>query len=69
MTSTVPPALIFVIGAFFIPFIKGKAKSIYLLLLPVIGFINLLNIPVGTHWVVNFLDSDLILGQVLFILQ
>ncbi len=64
MTSTVPPALIFVIGAFFIPFIKGKAKSIYLLLLPVIGFINLLNIPVGTHWVVNFLDSDLIFGQV-----
>ena len=64
MIDTVPPALIFVIGAFFIPFIKGKAKSIYLLLLPVVGFINLLTIPVGTHWVVNFLDFDLVFGQV-----
>ncbi len=40
-----PPALIFIFGAFFIPFIKGKAKSAFLVLLPVVGFINLLFLP------------------------
>jgi multicomponent Na+:H+ antiporter subunit D len=64
MINTMPPAVIFIIGALFIPLFKGKLKSIYLLLLPVIGFINLLNIPEGTHWVVSFLDYNIIFGKV-----
>lgn len=63
MIDTVPPAAIFIIGALLVPFIKGKWKRVYLLLLPVIGFINLVSIPEGTHWVVRFLDYDLVFGK------
>jgi multicomponent Na+:H+ antiporter subunit D len=65
MIDTVPPAAIFIIGALLVPFIKGKWKSVYLLLLPVIGLINLVFfVPEGTHWVVRFLDFDLVFGKV-----
>ncbi|PJB39592.1 MAG: Na(+)/H(+) antiporter subunit D [Deltaproteobacteria bacterium CG_4_9_14_3_um_filter_44_9] len=64
MISTVPPAAIFIFGALLIPLLKGRLKSIYLLLLPVVSFINLLNIPEGTHWVVRFLDYELVFGRI-----
>ena len=56
MINAVPPAAIFIIGAFLIPLFRGKLKSVYLLILPVLGFVNLLNIPQGAHWSFNFLD-------------
>ncbi len=64
MINIVPPATIFILGALFIPLLRGKFKNIYLLLLPIIGFINLINIPEGTHWIVRFLDYELIFGKV-----
>ncbi len=64
MNSVAPPALIFIIGALFIPLFKGKLKSAYLLLLPVVGFIILINTPEGIHWTVRFLDYNLIFGKV-----
>jgi len=64
MINTVPPAAVFIIGALLIPLLKGRLRSIYLLLLPVIGFINLINIPEGTHWTVRFLDYELVFGRV-----
>src|SRR4030065_1677998 len=64
MINTVPPAAIFIIGALLIPLLKGRLKSLYLLMLPVIGFINLLNIPEGSHWIVRFLDYELVFGKV-----
>jgi multicomponent Na+:H+ antiporter subunit D len=64
MIKTVPPAAIFIVGAFLVPFLKGRLKSAYLLLLPVLGFINLINIPEGAHWAVGFLDYELVLGKV-----
>jgi multicomponent Na+:H+ antiporter subunit D len=63
MISAVPPAVIFILGALLIPLFRGKLKSIYLLLLPIIGFINLLNIPEGTHFVIRFLDYELVFGR------
>jgi len=64
MSNTSSPALIFIIGALFIPFFKGRMKSGYLLALPLIGFVNLMNIPEGLHWTVDFLEYNLILGKV-----
>ena len=64
MINTVPPAAIFIFGALLVPLLKGRLKSIYLLLLPIAGFINLINIPEGTHWVVRFLDYELVFGKV-----
>jgi multicomponent Na+:H+ antiporter subunit D len=56
MINAVPPAAIFIIGAFLIPLFRGRLKSAFLLALPVIGFINLLSIPHGMHWNFHFLD-------------
>ncbi len=64
MIDTVPPVAIFIVGALLVPFIKGRWKSAFLLLIPVVGFINLIHIPEGTHWVVRFLDYDLVFGRV-----
>jgi multicomponent Na+:H+ antiporter subunit D len=61
MINTFPPALIFIIGALLVPLFKGKLKSIYLLALPVIGFMNLISIPEGISWTVSFLDYKLVL--------
>jgi multicomponent Na+:H+ antiporter subunit D len=64
MINTVPPAAIFIIGAFLVPLLRGKIKSAYLLLLPVLGFINLINIPEGIHWTFGFMDYTLVFGKV-----
>ena len=64
MNNYFPPALIFIIGALFIPVLKGKVKSAFMLLLPVLSFIILVNIPEGKYWVFNLLDYELILGRV-----
>src|SRR3989338_611932 len=64
MISGLPPPAILIIGTFLIPFLKGRSKSAYLLLLPVIAFINVLIIPEGVHWNISFLDYNLILGRV-----
>jgi multicomponent Na+:H+ antiporter subunit D len=64
MTETFPPALIFILGALFVPILKGKWKSLWLLLIPVIGFMNLILVPEGDHWVVRFVGFDLIFGRV-----
>jgi len=64
MISTLPPAAILILGAFPIPFLKGRLKSIYLLLLPAIAFLSVISAPEGIHWTVGFLDYDLIFGRV-----
>lgn len=61
MTNSILPALIFMIGGFMIPFFRGKAKSIYMMLIPVVGFINLINIPMGNHYLMSFSDFKLVL--------
>ncbi len=60
----IPPAAIFIMGALLIPFLRGGLKSAYMLMLPVIAFICLLNMHEGTYWVVKFLGYDLIFGRV-----
>ncbi len=45
MTISQMPALIFMLGGLLIPLFRGKAKSIYMMLIPVVGFLNLLNLP------------------------
>ena len=64
MINVIPPALIFIVGIFLVPLLRGKAKSVYLLLLPVISFINLIYIPYGTHGVINFLDYQIIFCKI-----
>ena len=63
MIDTVPPAFIFIVAGLLSPLIKGRWKSAFLLSVPVVGFINLISIPEGTHWVIRFLEWDLVLGR------
>jgi len=64
MIKPIPPQAIFIIGALLIPFLKGKIKSLYMLLLPVFAFISLVNMPKGKYWVYKFMNYDLIFGRV-----
>lgn len=64
MINALPPATILILGALPLIFLKGKAKGIWLLLLPVLSFINLLAIPVGSHWTFDFLGFEVVLGKV-----
>lgn len=64
VSSNIPPAAIFILGALLVPLLKGKAKSAYMLLLPVIAGALLLDIPLGNHCTVSFFNNDLILYRV-----
>ena len=64
MINSFPPAVIFIIGALFIPVFKGKIKSAFMLLLPVLAFFTLINTPEGNHWVFSLLDYNLIFGRI-----
>ena len=64
MIKPLPPAAIFIIGALLIPLLKGKSRSAYMLMLPVLGFIDLIIMPEGKYWIVRFLEYDLIFGRV-----
>jgi len=64
MISSLPPFLIFFIGAFLFAVTKGKVRSALLIIVPLVGLFNLLNIPIGTHWTVKFLDFELVFGEV-----
>ena len=64
MTNMPPPALILVLGAALIPFLRGNAQRVYMLALPTIVFITLIHLPLGTFWTIEFGGYDLILGRV-----
>ncbi len=65
MTSNmIPPAFIFILGSFLIPFLKDKTKSIYMLLIPLVAFYIIMNIPLGTIWTFEFWGYELIMGRI-----
>ena len=64
MNDAVPPVLIFAIGAVLLPFVPGRLKSAWLLLVPVAGFVNLMMLKEGVHFRIDFLGFQLVLGRV-----
>ncbi|MFH1976808.1 MAG: Na(+)/H(+) antiporter subunit D [Pseudomonadota bacterium] len=64
MIESLPVAVIFIAGSFLIPFFRGKIKSLYMLALPILAFINLVFLPHGQSWQMGFLDYTLILSRV-----
>jgi len=64
MIEPIPPAFLFLLGAWLIPLLKGKIKQGYLLLIPVLAFIDLLLLKPGSHWVYSFLSYSIVLAQV-----
>jgi multicomponent Na+:H+ antiporter subunit D len=49
MTVEFPTALILILGAAGVPLVKGRARSAYLLLLPILAFAHVLAIPEGEY--------------------
>jgi multicomponent Na+:H+ antiporter subunit D len=64
ITSLLPPAFILILGALLIPFIRGRAKSVYMLALPMVVFIMLVKLPMGNSWIIEFWGYELIMGRV-----
>ena len=64
MTSALPPGLIFLAGSVFVPLLKGRFKSVYLLIIPVVAGLDLLFLPEGSSWSIMFLDYPLIFCRV-----
>lgn len=64
ITDFLPPAFILVLGAAVIPFIRGNLQRVYMLALPVVVFIVLVNLPHGNFWKIELWGFDLILGRV-----
>jgi len=58
------PAMIFIIGAFLIPILKGRLRKIFLVLSPILAFITLLCMPHGTYLAYKFLGYELVFGRV-----
>ena len=47
MINALPPALILILGGLLVPLFKGRARQVWLLVLPIISFINLLQLADG----------------------
>ena len=65
MTNAFHPASLFIAGAILLPFLRARAARAFLVVaLPVLGFLNLLTLQTGSHWVFPFLEYEIIFGQV-----
>ena len=70
MINWVHPAFIFIIGALVLPFLKSESRKlhiaheIYVLVVPFIGFANLLLMKEGTNWSFDFFEHQIVMVRV-----
>ena len=64
MSAEFPTALILILGALAVPFLRGRVRAAWMLALPVIAFAHLLSMPVGEHAHAGFLGQTLVLMRV-----
>jgi multicomponent Na+:H+ antiporter subunit D len=64
MINALPPAIILILGALPLIFLKGKAKGTWMLLLPLLSFANLLALSSGNHFGFDFLGYEIVLARV-----
>jgi multicomponent Na+:H+ antiporter subunit D len=62
--NLLPPALIFIAAAGLIPFLRGRAKAGYMLLIPAVSLLILIHIPMGRIWTCEFWGYTLIMGRI-----
>src|SRR3972149_850869 len=58
------PSILFIFGAFLIPFLKGKTQKAYLLIIPAVAFLVTISMSQGTYGVYEFLGHEIIFGKV-----
>ena len=59
MIGNLPPFAILLLGAFLVPLFRGRARGLFLLMLPVLSFVHLLGLPEGSSWQITLLTYDL----------
>lgn len=57
--SSLPPAIVFILGAILLPLLPRRFRSAGYLLFPLIAFIVLMRLDAGTNLTVSFLDQEL----------
>src|SRR6266566_6710199 len=60
----VHPGLLLILGAWLLPFLKGRVKRAAMLILPAAALIDCLLMKAGTYGVASFLGQDLVFGRV-----
>ena len=60
----VHPSAFYLIGGLLIPLLKGRVRQIYMLLIALLAFFAVVNMPHGTFGVYEFLDWKLTFGNV-----
>jgi multicomponent Na+:H+ antiporter subunit D len=58
------PSILFIVGAFFIPFLHGKVRQAYLMLIPLLSVAAVFSMSPGTYWTYTFLGTQLTFGAV-----
>ncbi|TCN29933.1 Na(+)/H(+) antiporter subunit D [Sinorhizobium americanum] len=64
MIEFVHPALLFILGAVPIPFLRGAARKVYLLLIPVLALLAVLALQPGSYGAAQFLGQDVLVAKV-----
>ena len=60
MIANLNPALILILGACLVPLLRGTLRSSYMLILPIIGILQLWNLPYGSAGEIQMFDLTLI---------
>ena len=60
MLGSIPPFLIFFAGAALVPLVRGPARKVLLLLVPLVGALNVWGLPTGYELPYHFLGYDLL---------
>lgn len=60
----VHPGLVLILGAWVLPFLRGRSKRVAMLALPAAALVDCLLMTPGTHGVLSFLGQDLVFGRV-----
>jgi len=64
MITSLSPGLILVLGALLVPVLQGRVRAVYMLALPVLAFLYLLNLPYGEFGAFQFLDMQLVMLRI-----
>ena len=58
------PAILFIAGAFLVPFLWGNVRKVFLLLIPAVALIIVASTSQGTYGSFGFLGHEIIFGKV-----
>ena len=64
MTDFVHPALLFILGALPIPFLKGSIRKTYLLLIPALAILAVLTMQPGSYGAGRFIGQEILIAKV-----